>query len=213
MISCGLFLAGLFALVAALFFIPSSSNLSEDITVINHSYILDKHLTKYQDVIGKDYEGYKGHLYRVLSYTMHYLGGDNKYRNIIEVALVYHDLGLWTDHTMAYLEPSTALAQKEMAGEYSAEELQLLDNLIMYHHKITPWHGPHEDVVNAFRKADWIDATMGVVAHGMPKAAIAKVTNAIAEAGFHQTLLDFGPKLYGWNIYKIMSNGIKIMRW
>jgi len=49
-------------------------------------------------LIGSDYAGYRGHVYRVLSYSLHYLGSniDPTSRNLLELALVYHDIGLWT---------------------------------------------------------------------------------------------------------------------
>jgi hypothetical protein len=42
-------------------------------------------------------------------------------------------------------------------------ELELLVNLIYYHHKFNAFEGPHTDVANAFLKANWIDATSGAI--------------------------------------------------
>ena len=59
------------------------------IQVIRESEGVEVHLQSYQAIIGDDYEGYKGHIYRVLSYALHYLSMDqvNRYRSIIEVHL------------------------------------------------------------------------------------------------------------------------------
>lgn len=40
------------------------------------------------------------------------------------------------------------------------------------HHKITPFRGPHRDVVEACRKADWIDANKGLIRNGLAAAQI-----------------------------------------
>merc|ERR1712000_44195 len=99
-------------------FLPNS-NEGPELTLITSSPGVEEELEKYEDLIGEDYYGYRGHIYRVLSYSMYFLNGDETYRTVIEKALVYH-------------------------------------------HKITPFEGPHADIVNAVRKADWIDATQGL---------------------------------------------------
>lgn len=43
----------------------------------------------------------------------------------------------------------------------------------------------------------------GHISKGMPRHHIAKVQDTIPNAGFHQTLLEIGPRLRGYNIYKI----------
>jgi hypothetical protein len=41
---------------------------------------------------------------------MHFLENAEEYERIVEAAFVYHDIGLWTDRELAYLEPSEAVA-------------------------------------------------------------------------------------------------------
>lgn len=60
---------------------------------------------RYKDQIGDDYPGYRNHVYRTITYAMHFLGNDAEYEQLVETAFVYHDIGLWTDHELAYLEP------------------------------------------------------------------------------------------------------------
>lgn len=67
--------------------------------------------------------------------------------------------------------------------------------------------------MNAVRKADWIDASQGVVTKGMPRAHIRKVSEQISNSGFHKTLLEFGPKLHGWNVVKIVTEISSIFKW
>eukprot|EP00954_Amorphochlora_amoebiformis_P010267 802499-Amorphochlora_amoeboformis.AAC.1 len=54
---------------------------------------------RYPDIIGDDYAGYRGHIYRTLSFSLHFLANET-HRGAIEAALVYHDIGLWTDSGM-----------------------------------------------------------------------------------------------------------------
>lgn len=143
--------------------------LENDIKVITESAGVEEFLNKYKDAIGKDLPGYRNHIYRVLSYTMHFLQNDKTaqtHYRLIEAALVFHDIGLWTDHELAYLEPSTILARRQLSGA-TKEELELVHNMIYWHHKLTPFEGPHANIVNAVRKADWIDASLGLVTKGV----------------------------------------------
>lgn len=171
--------------------------LTDDIEVIMRSERVETLLEPFRQDIGRDYDGYKGHVYRVLSYAMHFLGGEHRARGVIETALVYHDLALWTHKQIAYLEPSIERAQQDNASNSWGHDPELLRNIIYWHHKITPFRGSNADVVNAVRKADWIDATSGVVRADMPKRHIQKVTNAVPAAGFHDTLKRIGPELAG----------------
>lgn len=171
--------------------------MTDDIEVITRSDRVEALLELYREDLDRDYDGYRGHVYRVLSYAMHFLGGEHTARVAIETALVYHDLGLWTDKEIAYLEPSIERAQQSNASKSWGHDPELLRNIIYWHHKITPFRGPNADVVNAVRKADWIDATAGVVRAGMPKRHIQKVTDAIPAAGFHDALKRIGPELTG----------------
>lgn len=185
--------------------------LKGDIEIISDSQFVEDHLLEYKELIGSDYDGYRGHIYRVLTYTMHFLHGDEKHLHIIAAALVYHDLGLWTDSTLSYIEPSCQRAQENLAG-FDSVEKQLIDDIINYHHKFTAFEGEHADVVNAVRRADWIDASFGILSKGMPRNHIRAVMHAIPESGFHQTLIDFGPRLHGGNVYAIVTGLAKIFR-
>ena len=185
--------------------------LSNDIQVITRSDHIESLLAPYRDAIGDDYEGYRGHIYRVLSYTLHFLGGDSPHRETIETALVYHDLGLWSDKELAYLEPSIERVQGDNESYHWGHDPQLLHDIIYWHHKMTPFRGPSAEVVNAVRKADWIDASAGLVRQGMPKACIAKVSAAIPAAGFYDTLKRIGPELTG-SLPKSIAGLLKVYK-
>mmetsp|Transcript_2315 Transcript_2315/g.3649 ORF Transcript_2315/g.3649 Transcript_2315/m.3649 type:complete len:263 (-) Transcript_2315:230-1018(-) len=229
-----------------------------EIVVISNLDSVEKELSKYRDIIGEDYNGYRNHIYRVLSYSMHFLGSEGQsYQDLVATALVYHDIGLWSADTLAYLEPSTALAQGQLI-KFAPSDLQLIDHIIMNHHKLWPvtaddivlqesdatvtptatdFNGdsaantgsaaanmdgskqqqPHLHpslhlVVEAVRRADWIDATNGMLNKGMPWRHIATVKNAIPAEGFYKTLATFAPRLHGSNVVRWLDL-LKILRW
>jgi hypothetical protein len=126
---------------------------------------------------------------------------------------VFHDIGLWTDHTLSYLEPSSLRAKATFGDIFNDDELELLFNLIYYHHKFTAFEGPHADIVNAFLKADWIDATSGAIRRGMPKSHVKKVKAALPDDDFQKVLAGFGPRLHGMNVFNMIKDISKIYKW
>ncbi|MFA0557096.1 phosphohydrolase [Vibrio sp. F13] len=165
-------------------------------------------LERYKELIGEDYLGYRNHVNRTITYAMHFLDYDEQFEKLVETAFVYHDIGLWTDHELAYLEPSEAVALNDNEKENWGLDPDALKGAIHWHHKITPYKGPHEKVIEACRKADWIDASKGMVKKGLPKSMIAEVEQAFPNHGFHDTLLRLA-KDYGGST---LIGGIKVTR-
>lgn len=100
-------------ILTSLFFVqPENPFLQYDIDVISSHPLIESSLSSFKDILKEDYEGYRGHIYRVFTYTMHFLHGEETHKLTIARALVYHDLGLWvnSNHTLAYLAPSWGLA-------------------------------------------------------------------------------------------------------
>eukprot|EP00955_Chlamydomonas_euryale_P054811 355947-Chlamydomonas_euryale.AAC.11 len=56
----------------------------------------------------------------------------------MQLALAYHDLGLWTDDdSLAYIEPSLKRAGEAASAEgWSEEAIQLVKNIVYWHHKV-----------------------------------------------------------------------------
>ena len=51
-------------------------------------------LGRFENLIGKDFPGYRNHIYRTITYAMHFLENTEEYERIVEAAFVYHDIGL-----------------------------------------------------------------------------------------------------------------------
>ena len=144
---------------------------------------------RYEDLIGRDFPGYRNHVYRTITYAMHFLGNAVEHERLVETAFVYHDIGLWTDHELAYLEPSEAVAIADNQKLGLGLDPDLLRDAIHWHHKIFPYTGPHRDIIEACRKADWIDASKGMLRKGISRAAIREVEAAFPNLGFHNSLM------------------------
>jgi hypothetical protein len=162
----------------------------------------------YRTLIGDDFDGYRNHVYRCVTYAMHFLGNETEHEKLVETAFVYHDIGLWTDKKLAYLEPSEALALGDNKKNGWGLNSEALRNAIHWHHKIFKYQGIHANVVEACRKADWIDATQGWCRKGMRRLDIVKVESTFPNCGFHKTLLRLA-KQYGGST---LGGGVQTMR-
>lgn len=187
--------------------------LSGPIKIFTEHEVIDRELEQFKPVLGEDYDGYRGHIYRVFTYTMHYLGGSSPHEEVIATALVYHDIGLWTDNRLEYIDVSIKRAIDNVGERYSEDEKQLIYDIIYWHHKIFgPFKGLNKEVVNAAINADYIDVFGGLMKFGMPRKHIKAVKAAIPNAGFHLTLVKFGPKLHGWDVIRIAAGLFSIFR-
>lgn len=163
-------------------------------------------LARYKDDIGEDFLAYRNHVYRAISYAMHFLEYDKSFEALVETAFVYHDIGLWTDRELAYLEPSEALALTDNEKYEWGLDDEALRGAIHWHHKLLPYKGPHQEVIEACRKADWIDASKGIIRKGLSREIVKEVESAFPNHGFHDTLLRLA-KDYGGST---LAGGIKV---
>lgn len=170
--------------------------MTDSITLIRTDVMVEACLAEVAAPIGADLPGYRGHVYRVFTYAMHFLKGESRWRRPVGYALAFHDVGLWTDKNLAYLEPSEAVAERLRPKLGADLDPVLIRNIIHWHHKVTAFLGPDADVVNAVRKGDWIDASGGMLRKGLSKAQVATVTAEIPAPGFQQTLMRLADDLH-----------------
>ena len=181
---------------------------------IHNDKTVELFLPHIADAVGSDLPAYRNHIYRVLSYAQHFLGDDPRGREHIAFGLVFHDVGMWTDHELAYLEPSEAVAERVRREHAPHLDGRLVANIIHWHHKLRPFSGVDAHVVNAARKADWIDASQGWVRSGVSKDDIAKIEKAIPVLGFPDILMRLAKDLRHGNrlagLWRVISHVYKL---
>jgi hypothetical protein len=89
----------------------------------------------------------------------------------------------------------------------------LLRAAIHWHHKIFPYTGPHREVIEACRKADWIDASKGLLRKGMGREQIKKVESAFPNLGFQETLLRLAKDYGGSTLVGGIKVTLGIVKW
>jgi len=141
-------------------------------------------LSPFQSALGKDYEKYRNHVLRVFLNCLildHSPSNQERYA----IAAVYHDIGIWTDHTFDYLQPSIKQVEKYLSENGKQELIPSISSMIYWHHKIRPYRGEHEQTVEIFRKADWIDISLGLLSYGGDKKTMASYRSQFPNRGFH----------------------------
>ncbi|MGK5093509.1 HD domain-containing protein [Deltaproteobacteria bacterium TL4] len=151
--------------------------------------LLEEILGPWEKEIGKDYQGYKNHVYRVVHFCLALHPGNQEGREKVIIAGCFHDLGIWTSHTLNYLEPSIELVKNYLKTENKNSLLDEIELMIYYHHKITPFEDGNYPLVESFRKADLVDVSLGMMRSGLSKEQVQLVKNNFPNSGFHHTLL------------------------
>jgi hypothetical protein len=146
---------------------------------------------------------------------------------------------LWTDGTLNYLDPSVSVfesdlqhdrklrngaeSEREVADEggilpFSLDESQAetVREIILQHHRYNKWKKgdsfADESLVNAVRKADWADATLGVMRSGLPVNFLEAAYETAPSLGFHAMLAGMGARLSP-DSYVGRLDVLKILKW
>jgi hypothetical protein len=181
--------------------------------------VLDHHALE----LGHDLIAYRHHVYRVVNLCLAIVGDSRVELEKIAVAAVFHDLGIWTNHTFDYIAPSVALAREHLAARGMTDWIPEIEAMIMDHHKITSSR-PHRhpstiargalsgvegSLVEAFRRADWIDVTRGLRRFGLPRTFVAEIAATWPSAGFHRRLVEL--TIDRW--WKHPLNPLPMVKW
>ncbi len=155
--------------------------------IITENEIIDEILIHYKDVLKDDFQIYKNHVYRIYNYGIMFDIDTNNHEKYA-IAAVFHDIGIWT-HSFDYLEPSIKLASEYLKGIGKDELIKEVGLLIDNHHKISVYKGEFQKTVEIFRKADWIDVSMGVKLFRLDKSVYKAIQKQISNKGFHWFLV------------------------
>jgi len=152
--------------------------------------IIDSVLDQHRSVLDLDFIGYRNHVYRVVNLCVAMVGGSRADLEMIAIAAVYHDLGIWTDHTFDYITPSVSLAREYLASHSRADWIPEVEAMIVNHHKITRAQANSGPLVEVFRRADWIDVSRGFRRFRFARTFIKTLFAVWPSAGFHWRLVE-----------------------
>lgn len=152
---------------------------------------IDQILECYKSELGKSFEAYRNHVYRVFNFSIPSLSTQDEI-NTLAIAVAFHDLGIWTHKTFDYLNPSIDLANKycdeQVISQETSNEIKIIINL---HHKLSKINT--STLAEIFRQADLVDLSLGIVRNNKKWNEIKLVKKTFPNKGFHLylTLLFF----------------------
>lgn len=168
----------------------------QHIPVIHTFALADNILATHKTIIGKDWQGYRNHVTRMLNFCWYLLHKNNveiseDTSHKLQIAAAFHDIALWTHNRVDYLEPSYQDSHAYLAQQGLTNWREEIQILIDMHHLLTPYHGPHAQLVEVFRQADLTDFSAGLIKHGIHAKFIRDVKRALPNTGFHKALVRF----------------------
>jgi hypothetical protein len=137
--------------------------------------------------LGKDLEGYKNHVYRMVNYSLAPREATEDERLKIVIAGCFHDLGLWTAGTFDYLPPSAKLAGDYLKRSGLTDWTSEIGLMITQHHKLGIFAG--SELVECFRKGDLVDLSLGFIRCGVSAEFIRLARSEFPNSGFHKRIL------------------------
>lgn len=169
--------------------------------------LIEALLHSFQPVIGRDYEKYRNHVYRVFLNCL-LLDNSTPNEEKYAVAAVFHDIGIWTDHTIDYLAPSIRRVSHYLEANGKQEYQEEYSHMIDWHHKTSRYAGPYAATVEVFRKADWIDVSLGLLNFGLDKKTLRTHRKNWPNKGFHWFLV----KKVGKNLLRHPLNPLPMFK-
>lgn len=139
--------------------------------LVSECALIEATLDPHRRVLGPLYEGIRNHAFRMLNFARALApdtDGDRDQR--LAVVAAFHDLPAVLDGDLNYLGRAADLADEHLHACGHPQWSEQVRLMICNHHKVRPYTGPHAAVVEAVRRADWVDASGGLLNVGLPRA-------------------------------------------
>jgi hypothetical protein len=171
--------------------------------------LVDDILQSHAQALGSDLTAYRNHVTRVLHFVFAIAPHLQSAPQPILIASAFHDLGIWTAHTFDYLDPSSQLAHVYLKARGLEPLWPEVELIVQQHHKLRAYTGPFEDSVEAFRRADLVDLSLGLIRAGIKPKFIQAVRAQFPNAHFHARLVAFT----GQQFLRTPLNPLPMLRW
>ncbi|HBC18159.1 MAG TPA: HD domain-containing protein [Alcanivorax sp.] len=150
---------------------------------------VDSLFDQYTERFGKQQTPYRNHVYRLVNLVAAQKTLDDQEQEALEVAAFFHDAGIWLAGTFDYLQPSARLAEHYLEEQKLGHHRAMVRAMILNHHKISRYHDDPTNLAEVFRRADWIDVSLGLMRFGVPMTRVRLIKRAFPNVGFHRLLL------------------------
>ncbi|MGY4647345.1 HD domain-containing protein [Mycobacterium sp. URHB0021] len=138
------------------------------------------------------YDAYKAHVYRVVNFARALTPDAPDRDDKLAIAAAFHDLAAFD--TLDYLVPSIEAQDawlRQTGREAWSDELALI---VAQHHRLSGYGPtrPYAPLVEAFRRADLIDVSQGLIRFGIPSSDVKEVRAAFDAGVFFKRVIPLG---------------------
>lgn len=181
-----------------------------DTGVVTNMPLIDEMLEPYRQGLGAFYWGYRAHCYRVLNWAR-FLSEPVPFREEkLALMAVPHDLPFLLDGDLNYLGSACDMASKQLAERGRAGWAEEVHLMISNHHKVRTYTGPYAPLVEACRKADWIDVSFTKMHFGIPRPIVREIR---ARFPFNEAYKTLGLPAIGRYARSHLGRPLPMMRW
>ncbi len=160
---------------------------SADVTVSAHR-VADELFAQHVGGFGYAAAGYRGHVHRVIALVGRQVTLDETTATLLGQAAFFHDAGIWLDDSFDYLPTSIERARRQLGGS-DPVHTDLVVAMIEEHRRLRRAR-PDDPIVEAFRRADLTDISLGLIrSPGVTPAEYRSLTRRYPSAGFRRGLM------------------------
>ena len=156
--------------------------------------LLEQVMDRYSTCLGSDLTGYRNHVYRLINLCCLLSPLETSQVEKVVIAGAFHDLGVWTANTFDYLPASRQLAEAFLTERDQKEWGNDVARMIDDHHKISASSANPHHLAEIFRRADWIDVSLGLITFGLDRTSLREIRSTFPNAGFHRRLVALSVK-------------------
>jgi hypothetical protein len=154
--------------------------------LVHEHHLVDDILRPHKGELGAIYPGVHGHAMRMVNYLRWFAPVDPaadaaaraEREDLAAVVAACHDLPFFANWNLDYLDPAADLTRKVLCDLGHAKLAEEAVAMVANHHAIRPYRGPHADTVEATRRADWIDVSLGRLRFGVPRPLVREISAA-----------------------------------
>jgi hypothetical protein len=135
------------------------------------------------------YDAYRAHVYRVINFARALTQDGPDRDDKVAIASAFHDMAAFD--TLDYLVPSIEAQDawlRQTGREAWSDELALV---VAQHHRLSGYGPtrPYAALVEAFRRADLVDVSQGLIRFGIPSSYVKEVRAAFDASVFFKRVI------------------------
>jgi hypothetical protein len=133
---------------------------------------IEEILAPHRAAAGQRYEGIRNHAFRLLNIAGLLAPPDDARTDKLAVVAAFHDLPALLDGDLVYLARAADLAEAHLRARGRTAWAAEVRLAICNHHKVSTYRGPYAGLVEAVRRADWVDVSGGTWRAGLPRSYV-----------------------------------------